>query len=197
MHLVRRLLPIWLVGLALASTAEARTFYVAPGSGCSDSNPGTMAAPWCTPPGTRTAAGNAPLHAAWGSITTSARITCGDVILLRGGATQTSAQGGAWTLSAGSAGFYAGNCTGADGTRPEGRITLRVATSAEWPASSGAFTIQTNGMASAGGELFFRQNAFVLIDGVNAMTVGGVSAAQRLRVIGPTPLGDMSGQCNG
>src|SRR5207247_5853848 len=113
--------------MGFSTRLEAATYYVNPAGSCSDTNAGTNPSlPWCTPPGTRTTTDSGFLRTAWGSITTSAKVRCGDTVLLRGGATQTSAQGGAWRIDDGldenGTGYYTLSCSSAN------PITIRVAT---------------------------------------------------------------------
>jgi hypothetical protein len=176
------------------SPAIATTYYVDPRSGCSDANPGTASgAPWCTPPGTVNVANSGWLHASWGSITTSNKIQCGDTILLKGGSTQTSAQGGGWAIRNGwrgdGVGFYTANCA------PDSPITFKVATSAQWPGSTGHFTLDGTGMArvcltigaafpgfapcGTGGP----DSYLVGIEDLDSIVFGGASETQRLRIL--------------
>ena len=166
------------IAVAIATAAGATTYYVDPGSGV-NTNAGTSAsAPWKTPPGTRNTADTAYLNTAWGAITTSAKLSCGDVILLKGGATQTSTQGGAWCIASGAGcaatgSYYPTTCTGAN------PITIRVATSAEWVGSTGPFTINQAGINPAD-SASFNYAGIVTISHVSGIVLKGASTSQRL-----------------
>ena len=183
-----RLLPTVLLAVVLglgASRASATTYYVDPATGA-DTNAGTLAtAPWQTIPGTRTTDDSAYLRTAWGAITTTNKIACGDLILLKGGSTHsttTVTNGGAWAIWPD---YYTATCTAA------APITIRVATSAEWTGSSGPFTIDGTGITLTskhfvpfGGSVCSSGGMCGLVDieSVNYVTVGGNSATQRLVV---------------
>jgi hypothetical protein len=162
------------LGAALAGVpgaSGAATYYVDPQSG-SDANPGTSAgAPWRTPPGTRNTSNSGFVSGAWGAIRTTSRVACGDLILLRGGATQTSSQGGAWLIDP----TYYSSCTG--GTP----ITLKVATSSEWPGSSGPFTLDGTGVAPTFG-VYDSHTGLVNVAKLSGIHIRGASASQRLIV---------------
>jgi hypothetical protein len=172
-----RQLFLLLASLCIASSSLAATYYVDPSSGCSDANSGTSpTARWCTPPGTRTANNSGFLRSSWGAITPSAKISCGDTILLKGGSRQTSGQGGAWRIDPN---HYASNCTSGN------RIRIRVASTAEWPGSSNAnFVLDGSGIGptsvnypGSGGRA-----ALVDIENLVFVQVGGFSTTQRLEV---------------
>lgn len=172
--------------LAVPAPAAAATYYVDPApANCSarNANPGTtQSAPWCTPPGTRNVTNSGFQSTSWGSVTTSNKIKCGDVILLKGGSTQTSAQGGAWRIDNGpnadNTGYYTLTCSAAN------PITIRVANGTEWPGSSGSFTLNGSGVTptcnthcGAGGV-----GALIVVTSVNGFVLGGNSAGQYLVV---------------
>lgn len=154
----------------------AATYYVDPQSG-SDANPGTSpAAPWRTPPGTRTSSNGGFLASAWGSVRTSSRVACGDRILLKGGATQSSAQGGAWLIDP----TYYSDCTAGNPT------TIKVATSGEWSGSNGHFTIDGSGITSTANYLYGwpgDEDSLIQVANVAHLHIRGASATQRLRII--------------
>src|SRR5262249_10497989 len=85
-----------IVALSWLTPACATGYYVDPVTGTNTNNGTSPRTPWQNPPGTRTANNSGFISSAWGAITTSAKVRCGDVILLKGGATQTSQKGGAW-----------------------------------------------------------------------------------------------------
>lgn len=158
-----------------AGPVAAATYYVDPASG-SDGNAGTSpGAPWRTPPGTRTASNSGFLRGSWGAISSSNKVACGDRILLKGGAMQTSAQGGAWRIDPT---FYA-SCTA------NNRITLKVATSAEWAGSNGPFTLDGAGVTPTFDETYGHSShtALISVSNRNYIELRGASAAQRLRVV--------------
>src|SRR5262245_17876533 len=69
--------------LANATDANATTYFVDPTAGSNSNNGTSPSTPWMNPPGTRTASDSGFFSASWGGITTSNKIKCGDVILLR------------------------------------------------------------------------------------------------------------------
>jgi hypothetical protein len=133
----------WIVGAAGIVTvlagfafnpagALAATYYVDPATG-SDSNAGTsQTAPWRTIPGTRTATDSGWLRTAWGGITTSAKVSAGDVINIKAGTTVTSSTGGRLAIDS----TYFNNGTAA------APIIIQVSTS--W--GSGNFTYDFTGI---------------------------------------------------
>lgn len=160
-------------------TAHAATYYVDPGG--SNSNSGTSpSAPWQNPPGTRTASNSGFISSSWGAITAANKIQCGDTILLKGGSTQTSGQGGGWRIDNGpnadGSGYYPTTCSSGS------PISIRVASSSEWPGSSGPFILDGTGVtatclagcSSAGG--------LIHIQDIGNIVLGGVNASQRLIV---------------
>src|SRR5262245_2987183 len=126
-----------IAAMSWLTPAFAATYYVDPASGANTNNGTSPGTAWKTPPGTRTVNNSGFISTAWGAITTSAKVQCGDVMLLKGGSTQGSAQGGAWRIDAN---YYTNNCTAGP------RITLRIATSAEWSGSAGNFIIDGTGI---------------------------------------------------
>lgn len=160
-----------------ATSALSATYYVDPSPGCADSNTGTSAtARWCTPPGTRNTNDTAFLRNAWGNITTNNKIQCGDSILLKGGSTHDSSDGGAWRLDGN---LYIRSCP------LSSRITIRIATAAEWSGGAGHFTLDGTGImptcttfcgpGGIGGLIYVG-------DALNNLTLGGVGASARLIV---------------
>ncbi|HSQ00678.1 MAG TPA: hypothetical protein VL049_25925 [Candidatus Dormibacteraeota bacterium] len=170
----------------------AATYYVDPTTGA-NSNAGTTAsAAWRNPPGTRTANDSGFASSAWGPITSANKVACGDVILLKGGATQTSAQGGAWRIDP----SYYSSCT------PAQRIVLRVATAAEWSGSAGPFTIDGTGMTPTYDitYAFGDHAALIAISNRNYIEIRGASATQRLVVRNSTSWSVVvacNGNCSG
>src|SRR5262249_7115250 len=119
-----------------------------------------------------------------GPISTTNKIQCGDVILLKGGSTQTSAQGGAWRIDGQIAppyySYYTSTCT------TSARIVVVIATSDQWPGSTGNFTIDGTGVMPA-----CIQNQFcgaygyvglVNVFRVNYFILKGLSATQRIEI---------------
>ena len=181
--------------LAIARAAAGTTYYVDPSdagcgaSGCSDANAGTSpSAAWRTLPGTRTANAEAFVSGPWGA--NHDKIACGDVILLRPGATQDAADGGAWLIGT----THYASCPGTVGTQPANRITIRVADAVEWPGASGPFTLDARRVSQAIGVAGPR-SAVVLVDGVDGVTIGGSGPDRRLIVRDTIPHGD--GRCSG
>lgn len=120
-----------------ATAAQGATYYVDPASG-NNSNAGTSTgAPWRNPPGTRNTGNGGFIGSSWGGITTSNKLACGDTVILRAGATQGSAQGGAWLIDSN----YYSNCTAAS------PITIKVSSAAQWAGSSGHFTLNGSGIS--------------------------------------------------
>src|SRR5262249_2831506 len=111
---------------------------------------------------------------AWGSITTQQKLACGDTVLLRGGTTQTAAQGGAWLIDS----TYYSSCSAGN------PIRLKVATSGEWSGSSGAFTLDATGVtptySTAKG--LPSHPATISVADRGYISLLGASAAQRLVV---------------
>lgn len=177
--------PVRLGGLLLAlgllvaePAAAARTFYVDPANGNNNNNGENSATPWKNPPGTLTANASGFISAQWGAnvtVTPTARIQCGDTILIRGGQTQAATQGGAWQFRADTGQFYV-NCP-----PPNLPTTVRVATTAEWAASVGPFFLNATGVTLAQSPSFNYTGA-VLISRLSGFTFGGASATQLLRI---------------
>ncbi|HEY2386767.1 MAG TPA: hypothetical protein VGK30_07375 [Candidatus Binatia bacterium] len=87
------LLCLFVISSAPAAATEYFVdFDATPGSACSDAGPGTDprigGTPWCTLPGTRTTTNTAFLPGPW------VRISPGDVVSIKAGATYSSARGG-------------------------------------------------------------------------------------------------------
>src|SRR5262249_51648470 len=105
-------------------------------------------------------------------------ITCGDTILLRGGATQTSAQGGAWRIDNGpkdnngnndGTGYYSSNYAS-----PNAPITIRVATGGEWSGSNGDFVLDgTNVQATCLVFYCTGTHGLVFINDISNLILGG------------------------
>lgn len=170
-----------------AGPVAAATYYVDPVSG-SNGNAGTSpGAPWKTPPGTRTANNGGFVSNTWGAISTSNKVACGDRILLKGGTTQTSAHGGAWRIDP----TYYSTCSAGQ------RITLRVATSAEWSGSTGPFTIDASGITPTFDPTYgFSSHAGIIsVSNRNFIEVRGAGIQQRLRVLKASAL-SMVVSCN-
>lgn len=178
----------FVLSIVLVVSAHAETYYVDPATGANTNDGTDPNTPWLNPPGTRTATDSGFWSATWeagaSDITTSNKITCGDTILLKGGSTQTSAQGGAWLIADGNgptppgSGYYDTGCEGS------GAISLLVATAAQWTDSSGNFTVDGTGVSSIclgfcppGGS-----DGLILIQDIENFTIGGISADQRLVV---------------
>ncbi len=178
--------------LALPRPSFAATYFVDPGSG-SNGNSGTSpGAAWRSPPGTRTANDGAFISSSWGGITTGNKVACGDVILLKGGATQTSGQGGAWRIDP----TYYATCT------PAQRIALRVATASEWPGSTGPFTLDGTGVTPTYDPQygFSSHNALISVSNRSYIELKGAGAAQRLIVrksAGHSIVVSCNGACGG
>jgi hypothetical protein len=153
----------------------AQTFYVDPASGANTNSGTGPASAWRNPPGARNSGDSGFASTTWGSISQSAKVPCGSTILLLGGRTYTSSQGGAWRIDPT---YYPTSCTAS------ARIAIRVATASEWSGSTGPFTFDGSGITSTcmnfcgGGGVA----ALIDVEGVNFITVGGVSATQRLIV---------------
>jgi len=161
----------WLTLLCslLAAPVWAATYYVDPATG-SNANAGTSSgAPWLNPPGTRLADDSGWWSAAWGAIDGTPKIACGDTIYLKGGSTQTSAQGGNWHFEST---FYTTGCTTGS------RVTLKVATSGEWSGASGDFTLNANGVTASN----FQSDwpSIIFVDGLDYFQLLGVSGGHLL-----------------
>lgn len=182
----------YIVALILlwAPLVGAATYYVDPATGDNTQDGTSSSTPWLNPPGTRTADDSGFWSATWeagaSDITTSNKITCGDTILLKGGSTQTSTEGGSWLIADGNgptppgSGYYDTEC------HDSSAITIRVATSGEWTGSSGNFTINGTGViATCLGNCETPpddndgSDGLVLIQDIENLTIGGNSATQR------------------
>jgi hypothetical protein len=178
--LVRCALGLMLVALT-ASQAAAATYFVDPGTGA-DTNDGSSAgSAWASVPGSRTTDNTNFLHSQWGSISQTNKVKCGDTILLKGGATYKSGNGGALRIDPA---FFTNTCSAAS------PIAIRVATNAQWSGSSGAFTISGTGMVVTSG---IYQNAdgtcqsggycgLVAIENLDGVIFVGASASQQIIV---------------
>ncbi len=168
---------------AFYEQASAATYYVDPQSG-DNSRAGTaIASAWKNPPGTRNVTDTGFYTPTWGAVSSTNKIQCGDKILLKGGSTQTSAQGGAWRIDGT---YYAVNCSKSN------PITIRVADGSspanEWPGSSGHFTIDgdsvtttsTRYSSASGGPSSGGYGALVDVENINYLKIAGLSAAQRI-----------------
>lgn len=175
--------------LLLASTAGATTYYVDPGTlsdaecdTANDANGTSTSTPWCNPPGTRTANDGAFWDdGTWGAVTTSAKIQCGDTIILKAGSTQTSTQGGAWLLGPDDVltdpTYYVYTCSAAS------PITIKVSTDAEWSGSSGNFTLDgTSVTTSDGGRAGYSDHRTLIQASVPGLKLAGADATRRLVV---------------
>ena len=171
------------LGILGAAVAGAATYYVDPSPGCSDDNAGTSArSPWCTPPGARNTADTGFLSGGtWGSVSTGHKVACGDTILLRGGATYSSADGGPWRIDE----SYYRDCTTTT------RTTIRVASGAEWAASSGNFVMDFTGMAWTDSPQCHTEYpagtpsrvARIAVCGVNYVQFGGYDSTRRVEIV--------------
>ena len=162
-------------------SGSSRTFYVDPQTG-NDANAGTSpATAWKNPPGTRTVTNSGFIATTWGAVSATNRINCGDTILLKGGSTQTQAQGGYWRLDPT---YYVDTCTAA---KP---ISVLVATTGQWAGSNGSFTFDATGvypgsvqygptgLCGTGGVC-----GVVGIERINGVKFGGIGNTARFRVI--------------
>jgi hypothetical protein len=131
--------------LGWLTPAVAAIYYVDPATGANTNNGTSPTTAWRNPPGTRTTSDSGFISSTWGAVSTSSKIQCGDTILLRGGATQMSAQGGAWRIddkgdTTRGPGYYTSGCQNpvlVNGQpQPQPPITIRVATPDEWPTST-------------------------------------------------------------
>jgi len=151
---------LFLLGFGLqASTVWAATFYVDPAAG-SDSNSGSSQnSAWRTIPGTRTKSDGGFLRSSWGSISSGNRISAGDTIFLKAGASHTSANGGRLVIDST---FYN---NGTSGSR------IKILVSPSW--GSGNFTIDGSGISIP------KYFGFVFTK-INHLTLSGASASRRL-----------------
>jgi PKD repeat protein len=155
--------------------AHAATYYVDPATGNNANAGAATGTAWKNPPGTRTTTNSGFISSTWGSISTSAKVQCGDTILLKGGSTQTSTQGGAWRIDNN---YYTATCTTGS------RITIRIATVGEWAGSTSNFIIDGTGVTptcvnncGSGG-----YDALVDVEKVNYIQLLGQSASQRIEI---------------
>ncbi len=158
-------------GAFAAAPGLAALYYVDPATGANSNTGTTASAAWRTPPGTRNAADSAFAATAWGAITTSNKVRCGDVILLKGGATQTNAHGGAWRLDTN---YYSTTCTGSN------PMQIRVATAGEWAGSTGPFTLDGSGITATCLNNCGDVRGLVTIENLGGIELKGISTAQRL-----------------
>lgn len=177
---LRAFLGASIVSLSLLSPALGATYYVDPVNG-QNSNAGTSpGAAWRNPPGTRNASNSGFISSSWGGITTSNKVKCGDVILLKGGTTQGSGQGGAWRIDGN---YYTADCTGTTGEGPSsGRIVIRIASAGEWSGSNGHFALDGTGITPACSTFCGNQAGLLDVEGVDSITIAGLSASQRIVV---------------
>lgn len=158
----RTLLGFLLLGVWVL-TAQATTYFIDPQTG-SDSNAGTsQGAPWQTLPGTRTVSNSGFKQAAWGSITTAAKVQPGDILELKAGSTMSSTQGGRLLIDAQ---YYSHGTAGSP-------ITIRV--SSTW--GSGAFSYNGAGITVPA------FNGLVAITQRDHVHVRGADATRRLRLL--------------
>jgi hypothetical protein len=156
---------------AFLATAHAATYYVDPVAG-NNANAGTSpATAWSNPPGTRNTQDSDFFSSSWGPITTSNKLRCGDIVLLKGGSTQTSSHGGAWRLDSN---YYSTSCTASS------PMQLRVATAGEWPGSNGHFTLNGAGITATCLNNCGDVRALVAIETLGGIEVKGISGSQRL-----------------
>lgn len=153
-------------------------YYVDPATG-NNANSGTSPdAPWVNPPGTRTVDNKGFYSSAWGAVTMRSKVACGDVVLLKGGSVQTKAQGGSWRIDNGlyenGSGFYTTNCPA------NAPITLRVASSSEWPGSQGSFTLDGSGVVATCLFACDDTHALVHVQDIDTFILGGRGENQRL-----------------
>jgi hypothetical protein len=119
-------------------------------------------------------------------VSTTSKIKCGDTILLKPSATQTSTQGGAWLIDPN---YYATTCT------PTNPITIQVALPSEWSGSTaGPFTLHLGGVtgtsttawnSQCGGLWTVPTGLFVAVNGV---VLGGRDATNQLVIQNTSPL---------
>lgn len=147
------------------------TYYVDPITG-NDANTGTSASvPWKTPPGTRNTADTGFLNSQWGSVSQTNKLKCSDTILLKGGSTQVSAQGGAWLIDP----TYYPDCT------LNNAISIRI--SPTW--GSGPFTLNgANMTATYSRGRGWSDHPAVITIAVSGLKLLGVSDTQRIKVRG-------------
>jgi hypothetical protein len=107
-------------------------------------------------------------------------VQCGDVILLKGGSTQTSAHGGAWRLDPN---YYNTTCTASN------PMQLRVASTAEWSGSSGHFTIDGTSITATCRNNCADVRGLVAIESLGGLEVKGLSATQRIVIRNSTSNG--------
>lgn len=187
----RRVLSACAVIAALAWSAHeasAATYYVDPASG-NDANAGTSTgSPWKTPPGTRNTGNTGYLRTSWGSISATQKLACGDKVILKAGATQTSAQGGAWLIDS----TYYSDCNAA------APITIKVSTSAEWSGSSGPFTLDGAGVTPTAHPIkgFPDHLALISVAERGYIHIRGVDPSRRL-VVTNSSKWSINVHCNG
>ena len=154
-------------------------YYVDPVTGNNANNGTSPSTPWQNPPGTRNIADTGFYSSTWGSISTTNKIKCGDTIYLKGGATQTSAEGGAWDFDSI---YYTNTCTTGS------RITLKVATNAEWAGAGGHFTLDATNVVPAVAGTGCDWPGIVAIHQLSFFQILGRSDTARFRVThGLTP----------
>lgn len=182
----------WIVAamwaLIVPNSSLAATYFVDPAAGSNGNNGTAPAAAWQNPPGTRTADDTGFFSATWGGISPANKVACGDVILLKGGATQSSAQGGAWRIDP----TYYSSCTAAQ------RITMRVAMTSEWSGSTTSFTLDGTGMTPTYDPTygFSDHPGLISVSNRNFIELRGASAAQRL-VVRKSAAWSVVVSCNG
>ena len=183
LRLVRLFFATLLVGVPVSATAA--TYYVDPAAGSNANNGTSTVTPWLNPPGTRNVVGSGYWSSTWGSKSTSNKVACGDVVLLKGGSTQTSSQGGSWNIDGT---YYTANCT------TNTRISIRIAASGEWAGSSGNFTIDGTGVTpSCTNCPTDRGLALINVGCANFIEVRGLSDSQRIVLTNVTGAGFSAG----
>jgi hypothetical protein len=179
-----------IVFMGVPRLGSAATYYVDPTAGANSNNGTSPSTAWLNPPGTRTANSSGFWSTTWGAISTSNTIKCGDVILLKGGSTQTSTKGGAWWITPT---YYTSTCTTGS------RIAIRIATASEWSGSTGHFTINGSGVTASCDPNYLptdRARALIAVGGVNFVELRGVSATQRMTFINSNSFAVSAG-CSG
>ena len=162
------------VSVTVSNTSPSGSiYYVDPITGNNSNNGTSPSTPWQNPPGTRTPDDAGFWSTTWGSISTSNKIKCGDIIYLKGGSTQTSTEGGAWDIDST---YYTNNCTTGS------RITIKVARNAEWTGANGHFTLDAAGVVPAIAGTTCDWPGIVALRSLNFFQVLGRSENARLHI---------------
>jgi len=159
----------------------AATYYVDPQSG-SDTKAGTSPdTAWQTIPGTRTTDNTAFLRTQWGNIAQSNKVACGDTILLKGGSTYsttTVSNGGAVRIDPS---YYTNTCTAST------PVSIKVATSAQWPGSSGPYTVNGAGIVNTSSYYGITGPCegmglcgLIVVERLDGIILSGASSTQRI-----------------